>query len=649
MLKMTIIFIMSFMMALTAGARSYIRSYEDFVHLSDSEKDQLIVKTMELAIELEARYKKEVAVSGFNQERFEKYTKALNQISALFINSAFAADAKSKKDWFKMGQDFVKLLEKPNSRCIFAGWVSQPSKDSSGTTVCSHPGFLKGATEKDAYPDPAANSDCKKNDRKKIECSPVLFGYKKETDKSLFCVDASDGAHNSSYNCMKAALAEGAEQKGDSKEERLKNLRDRLAKNPEIFKGVQEFVYKTCVCEDTDKKINFSPEYHKYMRPHRTCYGLMEMMGETTMCEDPKIIIDTSIFKSLRDFARNKTVSNDSADSFYTEFVNNEVKKTAPAEYNRLCGANLTVEDPNGKRDGSSDGDGSNPDDSNMPKVHVTGTVPYECTATCKPGAAQKKPEAAEDDEAESEGEKDKAEKTDKAETPAAAAYTCSFNVSKGKKKDIKLDSEPSAVPKSASDKELPIQTIIGGKPVDIKCDLTIEEADEPKPEEDVDLVLEVQKETKNYIVTAKPKNQGDWVFKWKIDSTKELKVKRGWEVEGPQKNKTEARAGLAKPTEEKEEDKKPEPKEKEETPKPEEKSDNLVTTQERLSATYKVCGELSKPGQKTISKCENIDPVGATPTPSTAPNRGPVLPANAPPIQMPPAMDSSFSLQGIQ
>lgn len=555
MLKQTLFLILLlFITVHKASARSYSLSHEDFVHLTDQEKDQLIIKTMELAVEVEARYEKDLVTYGFDQNRYDKYVKAITTLSKLFLDEAHADAA---KDWSAMGNEFIQLLKRPESRCMFAGWISTPSKISQDKTVCNHPGNLsKSAPEAKSYPAPQKNSECKPGDPKKIQCSPVLFGYKKEADQSLFCVDASDGAHNSSFNCMKEALAEGSAQKGDPKDTRLKNLRDRLSKNPEIFKGVQDFTYKTCVCEELDGSVNFNKKYHEYMRPHRTCYGLMEMMGETLICEDPKLPMDASIFKALRDYAKNKVVKGADADALYKSFLKTEVMKTAPEEYKRLC---------------------SNGESSKMQVVNVTGKKEYLCNASCGPG-------------------KDKDSK-----------FECTYVITNYKKdRTIVPRDHVTEIPKSKDEKSIEISNFIEGVQRKVKCELTFTEPEKKDDSKKPTLKIEKTVQDKDVKIKAIPTDKGDWKIIWKTHQSAKKEEKKH-EV----KIKVTETTDTSK--EEKTEDKKSEeskPKQDENVTEGDEDSEEI--TRQRQGDKYKVCAELRK-GTDVVPatpSCLDIDPL---------------------------------------
>jgi hypothetical protein len=408
MLKTTIIAIMLFMVSLSAGARNSLMTHAQFVHLSSEEKDKYVIKLMELSVELESRYKHETAQYGYSEERFQRYSKVLNSLRSLFlVDSAYAASMGKIPNitWEKMATEFNTLINtkqttngsQQDDTCIFAGWVSRVIFVE-GKPTCTHPDFIDGsgpnrhatrmAPESRGYPYPTANSDCRKDDKKMIQCNPVIFGYQEISSKTPFCVEAKDGAKNSSFMCMQSALNDETRPKTDSKDVRLKYIREKLANTPNVFNQVWEFTYKTCVCPTvqanrTGGRVTFSQAYQNHVRPHRTCYGLMEMMAATALeCTSehqfPLKDDQVSIFSSLQSTIKRKTgssmIEETAADQQYTAFLNG-LNENKTAEYVRICGGQVTTpreEEP-----------------TEIPEVVVTARAPvYACTSTCEEKAA---------------------------------------------------------------------------------------------------------------------------------------------------------------------------------------------------------------------------------------------------------------------
>lgn len=333
MFKSAIFFIMTFVMCLSAGARTLVRTHEDFVHLSEYQKNQHIIKVMELVVELESKYNFETKKYGYSQERFEKFQKAISKISNLFFQNAYANPSVSSSDWSGIASSFEQLLNNPqvtdSNRCIFAGWISE-TYQSGGRTYCGHPS--RSTRARAGYPTPP--SGCGQNN-KKIQCNPVIFGYKKVSDHSLFCVSTENTAENSSLQCMKKSLGLVTEDDADPTDDRLASLRSNLSSNPEVFNNVQEFVYRTCVCDTTHERFNSA--YQSAIRPHRTCLGLMNMIGETVNCVEPQLLPpqNRSIFENLRSQITQENLSGTAADAFYRQFLSGLDRSSA--EYRRVC------------------------------------------------------------------------------------------------------------------------------------------------------------------------------------------------------------------------------------------------------------------------------------------------------------------------
>ncbi len=251
----------SFSVQARASWNPYDMDHERFMSLGEKDKDILIVRRMEIMVELESKYAREVKVSGYSFERFQKYVQILNKLQSLIISEAMAAET-------EVGP-FTKLIDKP-SHCIYGGWASQIVTVSKSGSVCVHPSKAKDKDIVEAYK--AVKSDCVAPDQ--ISCNPMVFGFKKSANKTPFCVDtAGNKAHNASYECMRSALKVDAKDQ-DPKEVRLNAMKDAMAKNPVGFNDVQKYIFKTCACGGG----NMNESYKAYIRPHRTCYGMMNSL-----------------------------------------------------------------------------------------------------------------------------------------------------------------------------------------------------------------------------------------------------------------------------------------------------------------------------------------------------------------------------------
>jgi hypothetical protein len=659
MLKTTIIAIMLLMISLSAGAGRLVMSHSDFIHLSDVEKDKYIIKLMELSIELESRYKHETAQHGFSQERFDRYSKILNQLkSALFIPSAYAdsrggartsptvrgggqvrtntsgplkAATKDPRTWEGMAKDWNNLLkEKRDSKdtCIFAGWISRTVMIK-GKPTCTHPDFIDGdqpnrhirpngeiSKESFAYPYPKPGSKCGRDDKKMIQCNPLIFGYKKQSDESLFCVEAAEGAHNSSFNCMKAALnTEATDQ--DSREQRLKFLRDKLSKpeNQALFNDVWGFTYKTCLCPTiaADSKGNktFSQSYQDYMRPHRTCYGLMEMMADTANSCTPTDkfpMADTTIFKKLQEQIKRTGLTESQADTQYTNFLTT-IQKDNATEYKAVCG--------------------------DVPGVVVT---PKEEVPVVKPEEPVVVTDPPKDPKYVCEASCESKTTAAVGETPAKTEYTCTFALKdeNNAASTVAFESTPTEKPSKPEDTTLSVTNKIANKPVTLACALKVtQKAQEPvtaDPDPTLSTTIDCQEKTCKIIAKPEGKHEG-YSVKWKVkDPPQGETIVKDWEAAtttpttlpgqintGTTDTQTQAPA-----------------------------ADKLEITQSKGKVAYEVCATLEK-GPKKIPEagsCQIVPALAAAPKPEARPAAAPAGAPNPqqgpPPVQIRGSSDTS-------
>ena len=275
-----IIFFLLAVISLSAYARAnwnpYSMNHERFVHLSEHDKHAVLVSTMELMVELESKYQKEVVSSGFSTERLQKYVQVLQKLQSLILGNAYAADPGVPLT--KLATQFSELLKtlSPNG-CIYGGYVSIMGTFNK-KKYCRHPSTMRSnipaeASVKKAYLTRGTGANACVAPAK-ITCNPVIFGYTDKTATTPLCVETSymkiGKAHNVSYECMRKALAE------PGKDDRLSVLAKAMSENKEAFNKVHSFIFRTCACDDKDKIIN--ADYAVYMKPHRTCYGLMNTL-----------------------------------------------------------------------------------------------------------------------------------------------------------------------------------------------------------------------------------------------------------------------------------------------------------------------------------------------------------------------------------
>ncbi len=577
-----------------------VMTHARFRQLSNQDKDQYIIQVMEMMVRLEDRYNKNVAAHGFDGERFRRFVEIKKLFENVFLNSAYANAPRSEaRDWNGLATDFHNLMSNRRGgrdNCIFAGWVSR-TVVSGGETLCNHPDFVNGSSptrhrngmtaEAQAYPAPAANSGCGANDRTKIQCSPLIFGYKKDADGSLFCVSAANRAHNSSFLCMQAALGSGANQ--DSKEDRLKALRQRLSENPNAFESVWKFVYQTCICEDpANRNANFSQSYANYMRPHQTCYGLMEMMAATALdCQEPALPFPpeaTSAFTGLRNFMRGRAFRNgEESGALYSSFLQ-EHRQGNAQEYASLC-RNEPVTPPPAEQES------------------------FECQATCqRPAAAGAATGAG-------------------AAAPAGGALTCTYAVTRVRgetRESVDLSPAPTQVPENDQVQSIRITPtqVPGG--VDCRVTVTGDRTPPPPPaEETPTITLNPNKRPTDYEIRATITNYtNSWTFRWITRGNGGTTPPTGTEGDRPttpngQAGDSEETPGTRPPAEtETGTGPGTGPGTGTGTP-PATGSDDRTTTRRRLPSEYQVCGVLESSGRTPIEACTPIEPVEATRPPA--------------------------------
>lgn len=366
MLKICLLSFALLLSPLLSAAPSGPLTYEDFVHLSEKEKDQFVIKTMELMVRLENAYRNDPRTLNLSQEEEKKFTLLLKRLKGkFFIDDAYAyqPNPNADREWNKTANDFRHLLvnSSDQKKCIFAGWISKTSGELGRNTLCAHPRFLtpreNDSPEGRAYLDSPADSECSRGGRDKILCNPLIFGYKTIINKQPFCVSARDMARNSSYDCMRAALDLDPNNKGDKKEDRLNYLKERLSDpvNKDVFKQIHEFNYRMCVCDiDSTKAVpdNFSKDLLRLIQLHQTCYGIMNMIGETSfMCKQNNVShifpqgFDLTIFQGLKDKISSmekfgaqsgQPVVANNYSALYKTYIQ-ELKARPTPEYNRLC------------------------------------------------------------------------------------------------------------------------------------------------------------------------------------------------------------------------------------------------------------------------------------------------------------------------
>ncbi len=301
-----------------ADANSYLMTHERFVHMSQEDKNIVLIKTMELMVELESKYELETKTSGYSNKRFQKYVQIMQKLQNFVLSEAAAVEPVAQDPQFEaLANNFSVLLEKLKPKgCIYGGYVSV-MVSANGHNYCRHPFSVTARHSShhklinSSYLNKSGAQSCV--GPSKITCNPVIFGYKQSKNKTPFCVATSGLAnnsknHNVSFECMRKALTEGADGSTDSKEERLKYLSGAMAYNKEAFDKVHHTIFKTCACGDAQGE-GMSTAYVNYMKPHRTCFGMMNSIRnikENECAADGTEVTDTGFATEWSDYFGNK-------------------------------------------------------------------------------------------------------------------------------------------------------------------------------------------------------------------------------------------------------------------------------------------------------------------------------------------------------
>jgi hypothetical protein len=315
-----------------------LSGHQEFVHYTEEQKKEFIIKVMEFVVELDERYEKAPV------EEKKKYTIILEELRKILANNAYAATI----DLNGFANDLTTIFD-PNKddqkRCIYAGWASQTVTTKIGSEyreICQHPNFIKGgasSAETVAY---KKSSDCGKKSQNTISCNPAIFGFKNKQAGSQFCVPAGPQfSENSSYACMQLSLGVKKEKGADPSEDRISYLKKQFEGNPTLVNNLYGFIYKTCIC-DPDNQNVINKSYLSRTRPHRTCLGLINTIAETEHCVDfsGAKSNDMTLFKELRTFTSNLMTSKSSGNRVDTNY--RELLSSIPGrftdDYAKMCG-----------------------------------------------------------------------------------------------------------------------------------------------------------------------------------------------------------------------------------------------------------------------------------------------------------------------
>jgi hypothetical protein len=254
---------------------SYTMDHNRFYDMPQAQRVWVVKKRMELMVEMEA--KNELAHyslrDGYEKNSSEggvKWARPLNfkLLEELLISGAHASEA--PVNLVNISKDFETALTQVTRPCLYSGYVSEMQGG-----YCIHPKRSKNKMILKAYYDP--RKKCKYPTE--ISCNPMVFGYQKAADETPLCVptgptkDNRNKAHNVSYACMQKSIYGQGDKETDTPEERLKYLTEQMQASTALFETIHRPIFRLCACGESGE---IDKQYFKYMRPHRTCFGLMK-------------------------------------------------------------------------------------------------------------------------------------------------------------------------------------------------------------------------------------------------------------------------------------------------------------------------------------------------------------------------------------
>ena len=317
-----------------------IMSHEKFVHLNYEEQKKIVISTMELIVEIEEKYEHQVKTSGFDPERFRRYTEFMKKVSNLLLFPEAHAVERNVRYGQYLNQLRGILTQRNN--CIYGGWASEMSNN-----LCVHP---SNSRFRNIY---FNDSSC--SGINKISCNPAIFGFKNVAQKSLFCVSAGRSgssadapSDNTSRECMNKAL-NSTEAGASSREERIQNMVAGIAANPSDANAVFDFVLKACACDSRSPEI--SQHYQTYMRPHRTCFSMLRMMSEVMpQCPASANLMDSNqlsfleYIKTTVTDAEIRSSTPNTIDAIYRSAVTGPSGFISRPDYRAICNATPPVD-----------------------------------------------------------------------------------------------------------------------------------------------------------------------------------------------------------------------------------------------------------------------------------------------------------------
>lgn len=285
--------------ATQASSFAYDMNHKKYEEMTPARQRETIISIMNIIVESEKKtsYSSRLTPKNF-QEINDKSVLLRNLYNQLFAATAHARDMSAWGEWRKnAGLISDQLSARSKDRCFYAGWPSLVTEQevvlstyNDRTTkekkrVCTHPSMLPSSSPE--FKGYSQAKECKASSSSQmIACNPVIFGYKKISANSLFCIEDSESDNGAlAERCRDLALGvEVPPGVGDFPEQRLKYLKDGYGSlDPDTFNNILSFITNKCLCPESGLDI-LRFDIREEISKTRVCDSYMSLIGPST-CE----------------------------------------------------------------------------------------------------------------------------------------------------------------------------------------------------------------------------------------------------------------------------------------------------------------------------------------------------------------------------
>lgn len=283
--------------ALQTNCFAYEMNHEKFLEITPAKQRETIISIMNVIVEAEKKtsYSSQM-IPGKSPNKNVKTVLLRDLYGQLFMASAHARDMSAWKEWrenAKMISDQLSVRSK--DRCFYAGWPSLVTEQevilstyNDRTTrekkrVCTHPSMLPSSSPE--FKGYSKAKECKPSSSSRmIACNPVIFGYKKISANSLFCIEDKESDNGAlAERCRDLSLGvEVPPGVGDFPEQRLKYLKDGYGSLvPEQFNNILGFITNKCLCSESGLNV-LRFDIREEIAKTRVCDSYMSLIGPST-------------------------------------------------------------------------------------------------------------------------------------------------------------------------------------------------------------------------------------------------------------------------------------------------------------------------------------------------------------------------------